>query len=176
MSAVQQRLQQDQPQPFLTAMSGAVTQVSVVTTNGTAGRFGVTVSAFTSVSADPPLVLVCINRRSPVVKAIEDNGCFCVNLLDDRQSTVADCFSGRSDPLTAYDFSCANWRLEATGSPCLDQANANFDCTIENAYDAGTHRNLLARCRMHRRPVARLSLFPGAVIKPLAPSIWSNKR
>jgi len=140
MSAVQQRLQQDHPKPFLTAMSGAVTQVSVVTTNGTAGRFGVTVSAFTSVSADPPLVLVCINRRSPVVKAIEENGCFCVNLLDDRQSTVADCFSGRSDPLTAYDFSCANWRLEATGSPCLDQANANFDCTIENAYDAGTHR------------------------------------
>ena len=109
MSAVQQRLQQDQPQPFLTAMSGAVTQVSVVTTNGTAGRFGVTVSAFTSVSADPPLVLVCINRRSPVVKAIEENGCFCVNLLDDRQSTVADCFSGRSDPLTAYDFSCGSF-------------------------------------------------------------------
>jgi len=86
------------------------------------------------------LVLVCINRRSPVVEAIEENGCFCVNLLDDRQSPVADCFSGRSDPLTAYDFSCANWRVEATGAPCLDQANANFDCTIESAYDAGTHR------------------------------------
>jgi len=157
MSAVQQRLQQDQPQPFLTAMSGAVTQVSVVTTNGTAGRFGVTVSAFTSVSADPPLVLVCINRRSPVVKAIEENGCFCVNLLDDRQSTVADCFSGRSDPLTAYDFSCANWRLEATGSPCLDQANANFDCTIETPMTLAPIAFLLARCRctdVGRAPLA----------------------
>ncbi len=176
MSAVQQRLQQDQPQPFLTAMSGAVTQVSVVTTNGTAGRFGVTVSAFTSVSADPPLVLVCINRRSPVVKAIEENGCFCVNLLDDRQSTVADCFSGRSDPLTAYDFSCANWRLEATGSHASIRQMQISTARLKTPMTLAPIAFLLARCRMHRRPVARLSLFPGAVIKPLAPLIWSNKR
>ena len=176
MSAVQQRLQQDHPKPFLTAMSGAVTQVSVVTTNGIAGRFGVTVSAFASVSADPPLVLVCINRRSPVVEAIEENGCFCVNLLDDRQSPVADCFSGRSDPLTAYNFSCANWRVEATGRRALIRQMQISTARLKAPMMPAPIAFLLARCRMHRRPVARLSLFPSAAIKPLAPSIWSNKR
>ena len=51
---------------FVEGMRGAVTGVNIVTTDGAAGRFGVTVSAFSSVSAEPPMVLVCINQRSPV--------------------------------------------------------------------------------------------------------------
>ena len=61
------------PETFVSAMAGAATQVSVVTTDGTEGRFGVTVSAFSSVSAEPPLVLVCINRRSPAIAALRSD-------------------------------------------------------------------------------------------------------
>ena len=50
---------------FIAAMGQAATGVTVVTTDGRAGRLGVTVSAMTSVSADPPLLLICVNRRSP---------------------------------------------------------------------------------------------------------------
>ena len=50
---------------FVNAMSAAVTGVNLITTDGRAGRFGVTVSAMCSVSADPPILLACVNRRSP---------------------------------------------------------------------------------------------------------------
>ena len=63
--------------------------------------------------------LVCINSRSPAVTAIDQNGCFCVNLLGDTQTLVVDCFSGRTDPSMAYEFGCADWYYGATGAPIL---------------------------------------------------------
>ena len=133
------------PDRFVAAMAGAATQVSVVTTDGPSGRFGVTVSAFSSVSAEPPLVLVCINRRSPAIAAIEANNAFCVNLLRDDQSAIANCFAGRPGSIAPYDFACASWDDAATGAPVLRGATANFDCTVETAYDAGTHRIFIGR-------------------------------
>src|SRR5436190_4986272 len=56
---------------FVDAMSRAATGVTVVTSDGIAGRFGQTVSAMCSVSADPPTLLVCINRKSPICDAIQ---------------------------------------------------------------------------------------------------------
>lgn len=138
-------LTQETPDRFVAAMAGAATQVSVVTTDGRAGRFGVTVSAFSSVSAEPPLVLVCINRRSPAIAAIEANTAFCVNLLGDDQAEIANCFAGRPGALTPYDFTCADWNRATTGAPVLATALASFDCTVETAYDAGTHRIFIGR-------------------------------
>ena len=76
-------------------MSHAVSGVHIVTTDGPGGRLGLTVSAMVSLSADPPMLLVCINRRSPICNAILANRCFMVNVLSDRQRHVADTFSGR---------------------------------------------------------------------------------
>ena len=130
---------------FVTAMGAATTQVTIVTTDGPAGKFGVTVSAFASVSAEPPLVLVCVNKRSPAVAAIDENGGFCVNLLGSSQSDVSDCFAGRSESHAPYDFNCAEWGLGKTRSPMLTNATANFDCEVEAARDAGTHRIFIGR-------------------------------
>ena len=130
---------------FVAAMAGATTQVTVVSTDGPAGKFGVTVSAFASVSAEPPLVLVCINRKSPAIAGIETNGCFCVNLLRQDQCAIADCFAGRPGPQAPYNFECANWDIAATGAPVLSEASANFDCQVETTYDAGTHRIFIGR-------------------------------
>ena len=138
-------LSHEAPDRFIAAMAGAATQVSVVTTDGPARRFGVTVSAFSSVSAEPPLVLVCINRRSPAIAAIEANNAFCVNLLRDDQADVANCFAGRPGDIAPYDFTCAAWQNAATGAPVLTGAIANFDCTVETTYDAGTHRIFIGR-------------------------------
>ena len=130
---------------FVAAMAQSVTPVCVVSTDGRAGRFGVTVSAFASVSAEPPLLLVCVNRRSPAVAGIEENRCFCVNVLSEDQSAVSDCFAGRTERIAPYSFACAGWTEGHTGAPVLLGASAYFDCTIETQYDAGTHRIFIGR-------------------------------
>jgi flavin reductase (DIM6/NTAB) family NADH-FMN oxidoreductase RutF len=124
---------------FISAMSAAVTGVSVVTTDGTSGRLGLTVSSMTSVSADPPMLLVCINRRSPIVEAIRANGVFAVNVLGAHQAAVADTFAGRHDTAEPYDFASAEWRRAPGGTPLLVGAAARFDCRPASTADAGSH-------------------------------------
>ena len=70
---------------FLTAMARTAAAVAVVTTDGQAGRFGQTVSAATSVTADPPTLLVCLFRKTSVAEAVQANGCFAVNVLGPAQ-------------------------------------------------------------------------------------------
>jgi len=130
---------------FVSAMAMAATGVSVVTTDGEAGRFGITVSAVSSVSAEPPMVLVCINRKSPAVAAIAANGRFGVNMLAGHQAGVARTFAGRPDEGAPYDFATHDWSSGATGLPCLAGAAARFECLIDSAIDAGTHRIYIGR-------------------------------
>lgn len=129
---------------FIAAMASAATAVSVVSTAGKAGRFAMTVSAIASVSADPPLMLACIHRRSPAAAAIESNGVMAVNVLGEDQQHIADIFAGRS-PEASYDFGCAQWGRSATGSPLLSGAAAVFDCELDAIHDGGTHRILIGR-------------------------------
>ncbi len=124
---------------FLEAMSRAANTVSVITTDGDAGRAGVTVSAMCSVSAEPPSLLVCIHHLSPASKAIQENGTFCVNLLRDDQSHVSDTFAGRLKAPGGDKFACARWQKLANGSPALKDACAAFDCTVLSHSRSGTH-------------------------------------
>ena len=132
---------------FVRAMRGAATGVNVVTTDGAAGRFGVTVSAFASASASPPTVLVCINRRSPVCEAIRKNRIFCVNILSTAQRPVAETFSGYAGHGEPYDFGIGSWSRSSAGSPSLDNSVANFDCTLATAIDVGTHTIFVGHVR-----------------------------
>jgi flavin reductase (DIM6/NTAB) family NADH-FMN oxidoreductase RutF len=129
---------------FLQAMAEAATSVTLVTTDGLAGRFGVTVSAFASVSADPPMLLACINRKSPAAAAIAANGGYCVNVLSAAQSFLADVFAGRSDRYAPYDFGCADWVRADSGWRLLDSI-ASFDCALDRDIAAGTHQVLIGR-------------------------------
>jgi flavin reductase (NADH) len=137
---------------FLQAMAEAATGVTLVTTDGPAGRFGVTVSAFASVSADPPMLLACINRRSPAAAAIAANGGFCVNVLTAAQACVADVFAGRSKRFAPYEFGCAAWR-SAEGGWRLCGSIASFDCALDRDVAAGSHQILIGRVlATHRGP------------------------
>jgi len=124
---------------FIHTMRGVATGVNIVTTDGPAGRFGLTVSAFSSVSAEPPMVLVCINRSSPACAAVRRNRRFCVNVLSRRQSALADTFSGRPAVGEAFEFQSSSWSCSATGSPILREGTASLDCFLETFIDAGTH-------------------------------------
>ena len=125
---------------FLDAMSRAATGVTVVTSGGESGRQGQTVSAMCSVSADPPSLLVCLNRKSRLVPAIEGNRVFAVNVLRADQKRIADSFAGRPAPNDApYDFERVRWEKAVTGSPILSSAVATFDCRVLDAHTVGSH-------------------------------------
>ena len=130
---------------FIRAMRAAVTGVNVVTTDGPAGRLGLTVSAFSPVSAEPPMVLICINRRSPVRDAIVANEQFCVNVLSTEQRQLADTFSGQVAGGLPYDFAAGRWQQLATGAPALVAAVARFDCKLSAAIPAASHTILIGR-------------------------------
>ena len=130
---------------FVETMRSAATGVTIVTTDGSAGRYGVTVSAFSSVSAEPPLVLVCINRSSPVSAALSRNQCFAVNVLSTSQQSFADSFAGRPGTYAPYEFGAARWSQFTTGAPILSGAVAGLDCALIATVAAGTHRIFIGR-------------------------------
>ena len=66
---------------FREAMRRMASGVSVITTDGPAGRFGVTVSSLCSLSLEPPSVLACVHHLSPALRAVIENGVFCANVL-----------------------------------------------------------------------------------------------
>lgn len=125
---------------FIHAMGQAVTGVTIVTTSGGAGRAGVTVSAVSSVTADPPVLLACIHRNSPACAAVRRNHIFCVNVLKDSQSAVADVFAGRL-PRDALEskFDCTLWGTLVTGAPAMREALAVFDCRLQTSQVVGSH-------------------------------------
>jgi flavin reductase (DIM6/NTAB) family NADH-FMN oxidoreductase RutF len=125
---------------FVEAMAAAASGVSVITTDGARGRLGLTVSAVTSISAEPPLLLACINRKNPIAAAITENGCFTANLLSEHQVPLAKIFAGRPEHGAPYDFSAADWHKGATPAPVLDHAAATFECVLDSWHDGGTHR------------------------------------
>lgn len=132
-------------QDFVDAMRLAVTGVNIVTTNGLAGKFGLTVSAMSSVSADPPMLLACINRSSPIYRAILVNRRFCVNVLSTYQHHLARSFAGLAEPGSAYNFNADQWEPGPGNVPRLIDAISSFDCLLDHAYDAGSHGIFIGR-------------------------------
>jgi len=126
---------------FLDGMSRAAFCVNVVTTDGPAGRAGVTVSAMSSVSADgsSPTVLVCIHHQSKTAAAIVENGVFCINILRHDQSDIADHFGGRSKFGDGDKFAHCSWDEGDTGAPRLRETVVAFDCRVLSCERVGTH-------------------------------------
>ena len=125
---------------FVEGMSRSAAPVYVLTTTGAAGLQGLTVSAVSSVSADPPMVLACVLRQSPFAGAVRRNGIMAASLLGADQAEFADVFAGRHPGRTRADsFAADPWTVGATGAPLLDSAAAGFECRLLAAHDAGTH-------------------------------------
>jgi len=121
-----------EPQAFREAMSRLGAAVHVVTTSGPSGKTGFTATAVCSLSDQPAMLLVCLNRRSNSAPLMAQNGVFCVNTLGAAESNLADVFAGRSGAHLEERFSVGEWTTLKTGSPVLTTAVVAFDCrTIE---------------------------------------------
>lgn len=130
---------------FLRSMRYTAASVAVVTTDGPAGRGGVTVSAFSSLSADPPSILVCIHRDSPVLPLVQANRRLCVNLLAAGQSHVADSFAGRIAQWRHDRFACAEWDNADGEAPRLQGALASLHCQLVQDVPFGSHHILIGQ-------------------------------
>ena len=126
---------------FIAGMGHAACTVNIITTDGPAGRAGVTVSAMSSVSADTPrpTLLVCVHHLSPAAQKLIDNGAFCVNLLRDDQGYISDTFAGRFSDAVTDKFDCADWSPMPSGCPRVIDPLVAFDCTIVSSERVGTH-------------------------------------
>ncbi|TSH97179.1 flavin reductase [Verticiella sediminum] len=116
-------------------LGGAVT---LITTDGKAGRAGFTASAVCSVTDSPPTILVCMNRSSYSNAFFRDNGVLCVNVLAPRHHVLSGRFANPGIALEER-FANADWSRLATGAPALDHALVNLDCVIADTHEVGSH-------------------------------------
>lgn len=122
---------------FKQAMRNTAASVNVITCQGRDGDYGMTATAFSSVTADPPTVLVCINSGAGIYPHLLEQKSFCVNVLQAGQSHIANDFAGR---LTAAErFAAHSWARLTSGNPALTATTAGFDCRITELTQVGSH-------------------------------------
>src|SRR3984957_5684988 len=130
---------------FRQAMGHFATGVTVVTSIDDDGEpVGTTASAVTSLSLDPPLVLVCFDRASVTLQAIRAHGAFVVNVLAAPQQHLSANFARRG---LAAPWDGIRHRPGPTGSPRLDGVLAALECTVENRLPGGDHEIVVGRVR-----------------------------
>ncbi len=118
--------------------------VTVVTTVHAGQLRGVTVSAFSAVSLNPPLVLICIANESESREWIAESGVFVVNILSDEQEFLAERFAARA-PIVNARFDGVPYHTAITGSPILAESLAWYDCRVEATHDGGDHAIFIGR-------------------------------
>lgn len=129
---------------FRRVMGHFPTGVAIVTTRTGDGEVcGLTVNAFTSVSLDPTLVLVCIERDADSHECIRASGVFAVNVLEGEEGeTISRRFASLAQ---GEKFAGIPYHEERTGSPVLDMAMAWLDCTVVQAVPSGDHTVFIGR-------------------------------
>ena len=124
---------------FRAALGSFATGVTVITTRGEEHAYGMTANAFSSVSLDPPLVLVCTKAASEGSEHISTNGCFAVNILAEHQEPLSRFFSSKDRPKGRDAFRGVDHWTAATGAPILEGVVAHLDCELHTTHEAGDH-------------------------------------
>lgn len=114
------------------------TGVTVVSSYNATIRHGMTVNSFTSLSLEPPLVLISLEKITRTHGLVKAAGVFGVSILGEDQRVLSDRFAGRESELSNRFDNVETFALE-TGSPLLSEAIAFFDCRVATTHDAGTH-------------------------------------
>ena len=113
------------------------TGVTVVTTLSDGVPYGFTANAFTSVSAEPPMVLICVHREASAHPVISRSSIFCVNILSRGQDEIAKVFADHAR--RADRFAGLSTHTASTGAPVIDGCLAYVDCRLSEEHTAGTH-------------------------------------
>ena len=129
---------------FRAACARFATGITVVTTTDSHGRpHGLTVNSFTSVSLDPPLILVCLGLRVSLLEHFRSAETFAVNILAADQQEISRRFAS---PLEDR-FQGVAWKPGHNGTPVLDGTLATMECNVAQLLDAGDHVILVGEVR-----------------------------
>jgi flavin reductase (DIM6/NTAB) family NADH-FMN oxidoreductase RutF len=157
------------PVEFKTAMRRLAAGVTIVATAGRQGRAGLTATAVCSLSADPPRLLVCVNRDSAPNGAIARAKRFSVNVLATRHKALALRFAGATGVQGEERFAKGEWREGVTGAPLLADALASFDCRLLDAVESGTHTIFIGDVReAHATPAGAPLVYAAGAFQALA--------
>ena len=122
---------------FKEAMASLAAGVSVVTYRQGDSFGGLTVTSFTSVSMNPPLILFCLRKGIASDGPLQESGAFAVNMLSAEMEEVSNGFAGREDRTELVKKT--GYATGVTGSPLLDGCIASLDCRVDKVFDGGDH-------------------------------------
>ncbi len=157
------------PAEFRSAMRAMVGNCSIITVGEGTRASGLVVTSAISLSAEPPLLLACINRSSSTHPLLGEAGCFGLSSLGAGHRAVAERFSGMAGVHGAARYEGADWDTAVTGARLLRGAPAAFDCTVEEMIDRATHTILIGRIRAIRStPGAGALAYWHGTYRPIA--------
>lgn len=128
---------------FKLAMRNTAASVNIITCGGPEGDFGLTATAFSSVTADPPTVLIAVNSGASIYRHLLEHRRFCVNVLHADAVQVSNDFAGGLPP--EERFARHPWQRLPSGNPALDASSAGFDCTVTELSHVGSHLVVIGR-------------------------------
>ncbi|MCS8129880.1 flavin reductase family protein [Pseudomonas aeruginosa] len=122
---------------FKQAMRAVVASVNVITCCHDGEHYGLTATAFSSVCAEPPTVLICVNESASACERIRLSRQFCVNVLAPGMEELAAAFAGRIAP--EKRFAEGHWRTLESGNLMVEGCAAVFDCEVKTVFQEGSH-------------------------------------
>ena len=150
------------PDDFRQVMGHFATGISVVTTFDGEQPAGITVNAFSSVSLEPALVMVALDRSRFITPMVRRAGRYAVNVLGTDQQLLSDCFAHAPVSPGREEFCGADWHAGTTGLPLIDGSIATLECTTVETFSAGDHDLFIGRVdslEQQREGVAPLLYF-----------------
>lgn len=146
------------PADFRRVLGRFATGVGVMTTVADGRAHGMTANAVTSVSLDPPLVLVCVERDALMAQRVADSGVFAITFLAREQHALSSWFADPSRPDDGTQFTGVPTRVAVTGAPIVEGGVGWIDTTVHAVHDGGDHLIVVGRVR---------ALGEGAEVDPL---------
>ncbi|NQV55276.1 MAG: flavin reductase family protein [Rhodospirillales bacterium] len=133
------------PDDFKLGMRQLAASVNVIAVEYRGEHEGLTATAACSISAEPPQLLICVNRSAGAHNLIRAAGSFSLNVLSTAQEDIALRFAGMDGAERSERFGLGVWSELVTGAPLLDGALTNFDCELVQMIEAGTHSVYIGR-------------------------------
>ncbi len=147
------------PNLFRQVLGRFTTGVTVITTAHHGVKHGMTANAFSSVSLNPPLILISVDKRANMHELLNEGDAFCVNILAEHHQDWSGWWAGKA-PKEGDQFVGIPHTTKATGSPVLDECVAYIDCTVWARYPGGDHTVFVGE-------VQEAGLSEDANLKPL---------